>query len=406
MTDRRKRGDRSLVAAFAVSSLLVIAHDPPAVAQDRVLPPRIAPKAPLVRDTVQQRLKSALFNRAVPIPARIDRVSDGLAALSANGYAFTHGWTVFKGEGLAFAQPHAAMNTGALDPAKPTVVLYRNVNAKTDAELSDQSPDPPYELIGVGWFKEYAGAASSNQTPTEAPPSELSFLPPGVFPQGSWFRHTAGCHMSNGEFVAFRENLPALSLGMQARMAQGTAWCQAIGTSSRWQSDGAVEPGARGRCLLDRNTTAPLPRPLVPGSFATMNAPAISLPRPPDPGSAPAEPTMPAKNAPPNEWTAYTAAKTKYLADKATHDARAKSLSDWRAAVQLQANAKCQSVGSDVTPPNAPTFWHGMAWDTHVFFRPDGTVSVGINDLSLVPNGYSGPPESFPPMTAELHVVR
>jgi hypothetical protein len=237
----------------------------------------------------------------------------------------------------------------------------------------------------------------------------LDPIPNGLLPAGGWFRHTGGCHMSSGEFVAFSENLPDPSLPAPQRLAEGIAWCQAIGINSTWVADNDVELGASGRCLLDRdpNPLAGLPRPVRPNSFARMNAPGSTLlPRPPDPPSSPAAVADPGSPPPFGTATPIQLAEfATYQTELTAYNTAVQALSDWRAGVALAATTDCQTIGSHLSPPNAPTFWHGSAWDTHLFFNDDLSSQAGINDNALVPNGYTGPPFSFAPGDGSLFPV-
>jgi hypothetical protein len=329
----------------------------------------------------------------------------GPLAIAAAGYVPSHGWVGFKGEGVAYGRPPS---DGPFVLTDPPVLLYRPMPSGTysDAQLSDQAPEAAYQLVGVAYFTNYYGSTPIEQTPPESPPT-LDPIPNGLLPNGGWFRHTAGCHMSSGEFVAFSENLPDPSLPAPQRLIEGIAWCQAIGINSTWVADGAVELGASGRCLLDRDPLAVSPRPVRPNSFARMNAPGSTLlPRPLDPPSAPtpvADPGLPPPfgSATPVQLAQFATYQTELTA----YNAAVQLLNNWRTGVAVAATVDCQTIGAHLSPPNAPTFWHGSAWDTHLFFNDDLTAHAGINDNALVPNGYSGPPFSFAPSDASLFPV-
>jgi hypothetical protein len=135
-----------------------------------------------------------------------------------------------------------------------------------------------------------------------------------------------------------------------------------------------------------------------------MNAPGSTLlPRPPDPPSAPTPVADPGPPPPFGSATLVQLAQfATYLTELAAYNTAAQALNDWRAGVALAATADCQTIGSHLSLPNAPTFWHGSAWDTHLFFNDDLSSHAGINDNALVPNGYTGPPLSFAPSDGSL----
>ena len=352
--------------------------------------------------TIQERIKAALASRGVPLTFS-DPIA-GPAAIALAGYVPSHGWVGFKGEGVAYGRPPS---DGPFVLTDPPVLLYRPIpsGAYSDAQLSDQAPEAGYELVGVAYFKNYEGTTPIEQTPPESPPT-LDPIPNGLLPAGAWFRHTGGCHLSSGEFVAFSENLPDPALPAVQRLAMGVSWCQGIGINSVWAADGDIELGASGRCLLDRdlNPAVGLPRPVRPNSFARMNAPSSTLlPRPSDP---PSPPTPVADPGPPPPWGTATPVQIAqfgaYQSALTTYNTAVQALNAWRTSVASAATADCQTIGAHVSLPNAPTFWHGAAWDTHLFFNDDLSSHAGVNDFSLVPNGYTGPPFSFAPGDATL----
>lgn len=265
------------------------------------------PAAATAADTLQARVLASLENRPIPVPLVINS-NDDIVKLIANGYVPSHGWTTFKGEGLAFGEPPLGI---PLFVENPSLVLYapRNRNL-SDADLTTQTPHFPYDLAGVAYFTEYRGTTPMSidgieQRPTEATPH----LPPmldGLTPAGSWFRHSAGCHLNNGQFVSFSDDLPAAVPGDiegALRAAAGGADCLEIGLNSTWKSSvpfEQLEMNTPGSCVLDRNLSPPfpeLPRPVMPGSTVPMVSarplpwPDYLIPRPLDPGPAP-DPTV------------------------------------------------------------------------------------------------------------------
>jgi hypothetical protein len=350
-------------------------------------------------------LVGSLVERGVPLV--IDNAVEDSLALLGRGYLPSHGWVTFKGEGLAFGRPPDGKPFTLDDPY---VLLYAPKNKNlSDAELSDNKPDLPYEFIGAAWFSNYLGTARMDQTPPEAPPV-LEPIPNGLLEGGGWFRHSGGCHMSNGEFVAFNENLPDPTASDAARLVTGVAWCAGIGIGSDFVRDSTTPRplgGDPGRCVLDRNVNPRVgtPRPIMEGSYVTTRAP--YLVRPLHPGPEPYVRDKPTFQAG-DDLGAYLVQLGLWVAESAIHlawQALAGTYNALNSSIELAADAKCQAIGAELTLGHGPTFWHGAAWDAHLFFRPDGTATAGIVDFTLVPNGYNGPSLAFTPITNFAHVV-
>jgi Fibronectin type III domain len=342
----------------------------------------------------QNQVKGALIARGVPMI--IDNPIIDAATLATKGFVPSHGWVTFKGEGLAFGRPPDA-NAFELD--KPYVLLYAPMRSLSDAALTDQIPDPPYQLVGAAWFKDYEGTALMTATPTETPPT-MDPVPDGLLPGGGWFRHSAGCHLSNGQFVAFNENLPAPSA---TRAATGIAWCQAIGLGSTFAGS-SPEPTTleRGECRLSRDLNATIPRPIMDGSTVLTNRPPFPQLLPPG-----AEPYVRPEPTIEDSGLLYLADLTVWIAQKAIHSAWSGYGVLYRAslnALRVASNVKCNAIALEPNV-NIPTFWHGAAWDAHLFFRPDGTTTAGIVDYTVIPNGYVGPSIAFTPVTDFAHVL-
>lgn len=311
--------------------------------------------------TTQATIVNALVAQGVPLLVT-DPVA-GLALLAAKGYAPLHGWVTVAGQGWVLARP----GDGTLSLTAPDILAYRPVRGGTTAGLSDQVPDAPYELVGVGWSAPYPGSASVYSDPTEAPPS-LAPLPAGPYPDGAWFRRAAACDMGTGDMVAFTVNFPAP--GTPDREAAGNLVCRGVGVGSTWLALGAVTEGAPGVCALAPDDDH---RPVVAGSGVHLRAADPGVDRPGAGGrvGGPAGPDLQA----------------------------------YEDAVVAASTAACQTVADVRDPAAAPTLWRAMRWEAHAFFHADGTTVAGIEDRSLVPAGMALPAEAYPPGASILVLV-
>lgn len=106
-------------------------------------------------------------------------------ALAPLGYAPSHGFVSFNGNGVTFAK--VLTMDGPPRIGEPQVLMYAPTPGNISRIAEPFVADPPYTLIGWGYTARYV-------------PGQIPFF--FCFPAESWFVHEAGWHTLDGGFDA------------------------------------------------------------------------------------------------------------------------------------------------------------------------------------------------------------